>query len=571
MPPPETPTDGLEPESDTATTPKTNDTVSPVRAEAPGSDDPRPGADRTRERKIQRQRRMKQAWRQLVDSFDEVFYNSDEEDDAESDQYYRRRSPPRRRIIDDRYGPAPPGPPSRDYRQYERSIRSRSATPPPGIDINLGNVAHEEPVIDAVAPAPPISYVTELYNYSEASRRGEYEEAYLKNSFEKNQPADVFHARGADQTAVRGLVFKLVSMYAIPHGRKRARRRNRYDEVSEDDMAGEDYLRHAEQKLGVLAELGTYMTIHSQAVLKALRTIIRTHPDLPRLAETVTLPEPFCFIVQFKNEIDQHIAALPALPEPEPAAPQELTPAATPGTNDEDVVAQTATPAPISATLARAELTEEQEQRRDLQVLMSFIFSDDFGRKYDAEIKLHTAKKCTFELAWMLFRPGKYVYSWEGDSLNCFIVDSFELEGLFAKRTRSSQAEVRPRNRLRGQEFRFSRVPESIVVKMCYLEFDGEFIGRRPKKVVISAFEGEKNINALPVFPEEYCTIEKTRETLIERGKKYLELTKRTYAEYDGETLSIPQRSVKSRIMIDSRTFYNDRDSGLTKAPSKTP
>jgi hypothetical protein len=131
--------------------------------------------------------------------------------------------------------------------------------------------------------------VTELYNYSEASRRGEYEEAYLKNSFEKNQPADVFHARGANQTAVQGLVFKLVSMYAIPHGRKRARRRNRYDEGSEDDMAGEDYLRHAEQKLGVLADLGTYMTIHSQAVLKALRTIIPTHPDLPRLAETRSL------------------------------------------------------------------------------------------------------------------------------------------------------------------------------------------------------------------------------------------------------------------------------------------
>jgi hypothetical protein len=256
-----------------------------------------------------------------------------------------------------------------------------------------------------------------------------------------------------------------------------------------------------------------------------------------------------------------------------PAAAQEPTSAATLTANDDDATAQTATPTPTpaSATLARAELTGEQEQRRDLQVLVDFIFSNDFGRKYDAEIKLHSANKCTFELAWMLFRPGKYVYSWEGDSLNCFIVDSFELEGLFAKRTRSSQAEVRPRNRLRGQEFGFSRVPESIVVKMCYLEFDGEFIGRRPKKVVISAFEGEKNINSLPVFPEEYCTIEKTRETLIKRGKKYLELTRRTYAEYDGETLSIPQRSVKSRIMIDSRTFYSDRDSGLTKAPSKDP
>lgn len=566
MPPPDPNAEGPEPESEDAKTPETNDAVSPARPEVP--DVARSGTDRARERKIQRQRRMKQAWRNLVESFDEVFYNSDEDEDgAEPDQYYRRRSPPRGYIDD---SPRYPPPPGARYRPYEPSIRSTSQTPSPGID--GAGTAPVEPIVEAAAPAPPISYVTELYDYSEATRRGDYEEAYLKSTFEKTKPADVFHTRGADGIAAQGLVFKLTSMYAIPPVKKR--RKNRYDEAS-DDMAGEDLLRHAEEKLGVLAELGTYMTIHSQPALKALRFIIPSHPDLPRLSETVTVPEPYCFVVQFKKEIDQYIAALPALPTSEPAATRESTPAATPvliaAINGESTTAQPTPRAPAQAHLAHAELTQEQEQRQDLQILMDHVVSsNDFGRKYEAEIALHAQKKCTFELAWMLFRPGKYVYSWEGDSLNCFVVDSFELEGLFAKRTKSSQAEVRPRNRLRGQEYGFSRVPESIVVKLCYLEFDGEFIGRRPKKVVISAFEGEKNINELPVYPEEYCTVEKTRETLITRGKKYLELTKRTYAEYDGETLSIPQRSIKSRIMIDSRTFYNDRDSGLTKvSPSR--
>lgn len=586
MPPPEVSAEGPDPESDAAITPETEGTASPTRLEVSGEGDGRPAADRARDRKVQRQRRMKQAWQKLVDSFDEVFYNSDEdEEDTGPEQHYRPRSPPRsypeggyrypppRRNFDASYRSPPRGPPPANY--YDRDIVVRSRSPSLSIRNGIDNAALEPIVVEA-DPPPPISYVTELYNYSEASRRGEYEEAYLKNSFEKNVPANVFHSRGADQTAVEGLVFKLVSMYAIPHSRRRARRRNRYDEPSEDDL-GDDFLRHAEKSLGVLAELGTYMTIHSPAALKALRTIIPMHPDLPRLAETITLPEPFCFIVQYKHEIEEHIAALPALPEPETAPAQQTPTATTPATQStatesitagiENIELTDEAPAPKPAPLARAELTEKQQERHDLQVLMGYIFSKDFGRKYDAEIALRAEKKCTFELAWMLFRPGSYVYSWEGDSLNCFIVDSFELEGLFAKRTRSSQAEVRPRNRLRGQEFGFSRVPESIVVKMCYLEFDGEYIGRRPKKVVISAFEGDKNINALPVFPQEYCTFENVRQKLIDRGKKYIELSKRTYAEYDGETLSIPQRSVKSRIMIDSRTFYNDRDSGMTKAP----
>jgi hypothetical protein len=584
MPPPEVHTADPTPESDDVTTPETEETPSATRPEIPGDGDGLPSSDRTRERRMQRQRRMKQAWRKLVDSFDEVFYNSDESDGPGSEQYYRRRStnprysddgsrhPPARRGTDDRYRSPRRGlPPTGDHYDGDVVNRSRSASGPR--TISLDGTAPVDPIPDSMNPPQPISFVTELYDYSEASRRGEYEEAYLKTSFEKDAPAKVVQAKIAGQTAAEGLVFKLVTMYAIPHARKRGHGRNHYDRDSVDDQ-GDDYLRHAENSLGVLAGLGTYMIITSQAVLKALRTIISMHPDLPRLAESVTLPEPFCFIVQYKKEIEEYLATLPALPESEPVPAQQSLPAPTQTTGVEDTAAGVedtksaeATSAPPSAPPKLAELTEEQQERHDLQVLMGYTFSDEFSQKYEAEIALHAQKKCTFELAWMLFRPGSYVYSWEGDSVNCFIVDSVELEGLFAKRTRSSQAEVRPRNRLRGQEFNFSRTPESIVVKMCYLEFDGEYIGRRPKKVAITAFEGDKNINALPVFPEEYCTIDNIREKLITRGKKYVELTKRTYAEYNGETLSVPQRSVKSRIMIDSRTFYNDRDSGMTKAP----
>ena len=580
MPTPELHAIGADAQGEDVTTPESEETASTPEPGVSDNGDGRPSRSRARERKMQRQRRMKQAWKRLVDSFDEVFYNSDENDESGSEQLYQTRSLtkrysddgyhdlPRKRGVDDRNG-SPPPEKAPEQPGYDRKGRSRSTAG--FVDLNVATEG--KPVANLEDPAQAISHVIELYSYSEAVRRGDYEEAYLKQSIENNTTTKVIKARTSGRTAVEGMVFKLVTMYAIPQGRKRTGRRNESGNDSADDH-DHDYLRHADNSLDVLAELGTYMIITSQAALKALRNVICMHPDLPRLAESVTVPEPFCFLVQYKKEIEEYLATLPVLPVPKTVSAHQLQQESTPKSGIEsastgiaNVDSATVASVPQSASPEHEGINEEQQQRHDLQILMDFVFSNDFGRKYEAEMALHAHQKCTFELAWMLFRPGSYVYSWDGDSLNCFIVNSFELEGLFAKRTRSSQAEVRPRNRLRGQEFSFSRTPESIVVKLCYLEFDGEYIGRRPKKVVIPCFEGEKEINRLPVFPQEFCTVEGTRQKLIDRGKKYIDLTKRTYAEYDGETLSVPQRSIKSRIMIDSRTFYNDRDSGMTKAP----
>ena len=586
MPPPELHVEGTDPQGEIVTTPESEEPVSTPESKVADKDHERPNPSRTRERKIQRQRRMKKAWKRLVDSFDEIFYNSDEDDESGSEQLYRPRrlltesytddsscDMPCSRGIDNRNRSPTSGQALARDRNDSKVAFENNSRPPPD-PINLNDATKEEPVADKVNSTQAISHVIELYNYSEAIRRGDYEEAYLKHSIENDTTTKIIEARTSGSTATEGMVFKLVTMYEVPQGRKRPGRRGEFDVVITPDEQDQDYFRQADNSLNVLAELGTYMIITSHAALKALRAVIVTHPDLPRLSGNVTVPEPFCLIVQYKKEIEEYLASLPDLPVPQSLSaqqPQQLLAeaadigAATIGSADVDIadaasISQPATPVP-------AKLTEEQQQRHDLQILMGYIFSSELGRKYEAEIARHAHKKCTFELSWLLFRPGSYVYSWEGENLNCFIVNSFELEGLFAKRTRSGQADVRPRNRIRGQESSFSRVPDSIVIKLCYLEFDGEHIGRRPKKVVIPWFEGEKEINGLPVFPQEFCTVEGARQKLIDRGKRYIELTKRTYAEYDGETISVPQRSIKSRIMIDSRTFYNDPDSGMTKAP----
>ena len=80
MPPPELHVEGTDPQGEIVTTPESEEPVSTLESKVADKDHERPNPSRTRERKIQRQRRMKKAWKRLVDSFDEIFYNSDEDD-----------------------------------------------------------------------------------------------------------------------------------------------------------------------------------------------------------------------------------------------------------------------------------------------------------------------------------------------------------------------------------------------------------------------------------------------------------------------------------------------------------
>lgn len=88
---------------------------------------------------------------------------------------------------------------------------------------------------------------------------------------------------------------------------------------------------------------------------------------------------------------------------------------------------------------------------------MSYIFRDEVAWKFGVKLALHAQKKCTYEFAWMLFRPGSYVYSHEADNFTCFIVHSIELLRLVTRNTKaySSEVQVRPQDRYPEQEFKF--------------------------------------------------------------------------------------------------------------------
>ena len=68
---------------------------------------------------------------------------------------------------------------------------------------------------------------------------------------------------------------------------------------------------------------------------------------------------------------------------------------------------------------------------------------------------------------------------------------------------------------------------------------------------MIPPFEGEKSIDTLPIIPISWWKDDVGRVSrkvlesrLIERGKAYFKLTKRTYCEYAGKAISWPNRTV---------------------------
>lgn len=174
---------------------------------------------------------------------------------------------------------------------------------------------------------------------------------------------------------------------------------------------------------------------------------------------------------------------------------------------------------------------------------------------------------CTFEWAWLLYKPESLVYTWDDDVLTACIVDSYTLKGLFNHDRETKKPTVRPRRLHTRRKLKFKHELEAIVVTLSYMEFDGIYLGRRTKTVTIWPYEGEKAIISLPAFPTEYWKDASIRDRMIRRGKKYYALTKRTHCQYHGQTLSSPRRTVHSRIMIDSETYYSDRKYGLHRLP----
>jgi hypothetical protein len=342
----------------------------------------------------------------------------------------------------------------------------------------------------------------ELYRYVRTSNYQRKPE--LEKSFEDKAPIQTIKAEETTQNS--SSVYEVTTMYAIPR-------------------SGEYGAQSFSLPLKVTARLQTYLTIRSPFILEAMRDIIKYYPRISLHNDPFIIMEPFCLLLHYKEEL---VARRNLLKE------------------------QSKAEEPSAASTADGHLT----------LLIDYL-SERYDEALISERARHkrAAPTCTFEWIWLLYKPGTTVYTWDDDTLVAYVVLEHDREMILRK-----DEKIRPPNISMGEDPDVIKRPRTLRIQMWNLEFDGDHIGRCLRTMYISPFDGEKVITTLPVFPKEFLLKDKlvhpvltVEAALIERGKSFFDLTKRSYRQYQGETVAYPKRVVSGWPVNSSLLLASDR------------
>ena len=159
------------------------------------------------------------------------------------------------------------------------------------------------------------------------------------------------------------------------------------------------------------------------------------------------------------------------------------------------------------------------------------LLIERLGREVEAERQRHTRGVATFEMLWLLFKPGIDVYhDPNSDGIyNAYVVRSVS-GGVYEGRISPLEIEV------------------------WNIDYDGNRMGRCCSTILQPVFDGEKDITSLVAYP---CRFWKEKETLkdeekqitlkdklIERGKMFFKLAQGQCMDYDGLVQKWPTKHV---------------------------
>ncbi|KAI0850005.1 hypothetical protein F5Y00DRAFT_268766 [Daldinia vernicosa] len=184
----------------------------------------------------------------------------------------------------------------------------------------------------------------------------------------------------------------------------------------------------------------------------------------------------------------------------------------------------------------------DQEARTHVSLVFDFIsqvLRDPIAEERARYQQSHPV--CTYRMIWYLFRPGRAVYTMSDGTADACIVDSIDM----------------------GRYFSLSYPFEYLQpcrINLWYLDFNGQYITRARKSVVIQPFNGERRITSLNAVP---CDIwdkhdaGTLRTQLEERGKKWIGHLPGKQIEYKGEPARPGKTMVTGRAYIDCASYYD--------------
>jgi hypothetical protein len=167
---------------------------------------------------------------------------------------------------------------------------------------------------------------------------------------------------------------------------------------------------------------------------------------------------------------------------------------------------------------------------KHIDVVQSFVRAQ-VSHAVDAEAERNFKGYATFDMLWLLYKPGSdcYVDEYNYGEHNPYVVDSVEV--------------VTANGRV-----------ASYMVKYWYIDANSEWVGPAPLERKVDPFEGEKRITELQGFPCEYLKFmngighdapERVKKHFIERGKKWFGLRRQPACySFDGVSTTFPRRTV---------------------------
>lgn len=233
----------------------------------------------------------------------------------------------------------------------------------------------------------------------------------------------------------------------------------------------------------------TALHIHSHHLQKLLRSITANHPSLSLKADPIIIEHPLIILMQHFDQLSE-ILATKTIPHTESQS---------------------------SSTTAL-----DNETHHDLRILLDFL-----GPIYAQDIQIHKKRQdtglVTFEMLWLLFVRGSYVYSNESGKLRAYVV----LVGEFTNP---------PRPGASGRVFR---------VTCEHLLLKARMIGPSSRTFDIQSFNGEKEITSLLIYPASSCDLNtpNARLEIESRGKRCYEYIRKMplHAVYSGPSWKVPQ------------------------------
>lgn len=249
-----------------------------------------------------------------------------------------------------------------------------------------------------------------------------------------------------------------------------------------------------EEPRTAISILNTMLKINSPAIIKALQSVTEYYPNQSVSEDSYTFSEPYAALIHHEEELKAYRDQF---------HPNSI--------NSKDDVCQ-----------------RNANAYEHLGTLQN-VLSERSGTAVKAERQRHARGVATFEMLWLLFRPGTTVYGNTASSgnYNAYVVESVS-DSMFAGR------------------------PITLNVRLWHMNYDGSKIGRRLTSFYQPAYDGEKEITSLNVFPCEFWK-EKSKEgeetmplkqKLEERGKTFFKLAKRQCMDYDGFTHTWPKKHV---------------------------